>query len=57
MTQELDLKTPMCEHKYIVSGLTTGATPPVLVLHSEIFMSANQFAIDQLVELRRTSTT
>lgn len=54
MTQELDLKSPMCD---IVSGLTTGAAPPVLVLQSEIFMSANQVAINQLVDIRRTTTT
>ena len=56
MTQELDLNLPLCDHPYIVSGLGRGATPSMLVLQSDIFMSANQVVIKQLTDLRRTST-
>ena len=55
MTQELDLSTPICDQPYLVSGEMTGAPPPVLVLQSEIFMSAHQVVREQLVKLRKTS--
>ena len=55
MTQELDLSVSMRDHPYIVNGVMTGSSPPVLVLQSEIFMSADQVAIEQLVERRKTS--
>ena len=54
MTQELDLNLPLCDHPYIVSGLTRGATPSVLVLQSDIFMNSSQVAIEQLVKRRQT---
>lgn len=57
MTQELDLSLPLCDHPYIVSGLGKGATPSVLVLQSDIFMAADQVAIELLVNKRKKSNT
>jgi hypothetical protein len=56
MTQELDLNLPLCDHPYIVSGLGRGATPSMLVLQSDIFMTANQVVIEQLIKLRQNNT-
>jgi hypothetical protein len=56
MTQELDLSLPLCDHPYIVSGLAKGATSSVLVLQSDIFMTASQVVVEQLVKLRQTNS-
>ena len=64
MTQELDLTAPILEQPYLVStdscdgDETTGAPPPILVLLSDIFMSACEVEIEQHVKrVKRRQTT
>ena len=59
MTQELDLKLQISQQPYIISGQMTGTPPPVLVLQSEIFMSACQVEREEHVKRvkRRQSGT